>query len=74
MARERDFNPSLSSSTYAPWYNVPSKPIVSVEHPFIIKNINKGIESLGGPHKLQRVGRSNQLFVSGINVHSDDSR
>lgn len=47
---------SLSSSSHAPWYNVFRRSIVSVEHPFIIKNTEKGIASLGGPGKLQEVG------------------
>ena len=51
---------SLADSTddhenYAPYYHVPARSIVSVEHPFIIQNIFKGIESLGGASKIQRV-------------------
>ena len=42
-------------SSYAPWYTVPKQPIVSVEHPFIIQNIDKGLETLGSPRKLQEV-------------------
>ena len=35
---------------YAPWYNIPSSSpsIVSIEHPFIVQNIDKGIQTLGG--------------------------
>ncbi|KAK2763152.1 tau 95 subunit of transcription factor TFIIIC [Arachnomyces sp. PD_36] len=32
----------------APWYSIPSRQIVSVEHPCIVKNIDKGIETLQG--------------------------
>ena len=39
----------------APWYTIPPRSIVSLEHPFIVKNIEKGIETLGGPSKLRRV-------------------
>ena len=40
---------------YAPWYTVPEQLIVSVEHPFIIKDVDKGLAMLGSPRKLQEV-------------------
>ncbi len=43
------------TSCYAPWYNVSKQPIVSVEHPFIIKHVEKGLATLGGPRKLEQV-------------------
>ena len=39
----------------APLYDVPVGTIVSVEHPFIIENVFKGIETLGGSSKIQEV-------------------
>ena len=39
----------------APWLQVPSRAISVVEHPCLIKNIDKGIVSLGGPVKLSKV-------------------
>ena len=45
----------LSSARYARWYTVPNKHFVSIENPFIIKNVDKGIETLGGVNKLQKV-------------------
>ena len=42
---------------YAPWYSVPRQPIVSVEHPFIIKDVDKGLATLGSPSKLGEVSR-----------------
>ncbi len=42
-------------SSYAQWHKVPRKSIVSVEHPFIVSNPDKGVASLGGPGKLQEV-------------------
>lgn len=47
--------PSVSSTSYAPWYSVPRFEVVSIEHPFIIKHTEKGITSLGGPERLQEV-------------------
>ncbi|KAF1954110.1 hypothetical protein CC80DRAFT_493958 [Byssothecium circinans] len=38
----------------APWLEIPSRAISAVEHPCIIKNIDKGIASLGGPVKLSK--------------------
>ena len=51
---------SRKESSYAPWYNVPKKTIVSVEHPFIIKDVDKGLATLGNPSKLEEV--SHQIF------------
>ena len=47
--------PQLSSTGYAPWYTVPNRHFVSIENPFIIKNVDKGIETMGGVNKLQEV-------------------
>lgn len=46
---------SGKKSSHAPWYNVPKKPIVSVEHPFIIKDVDKGLATLGTPSKLEEL-------------------
>ncbi len=43
------------SAGYARWYTVPNKHFVSIENPFIIKNVDKGIETMGGVQKLQEV-------------------
>jgi hypothetical protein len=55
-------NSTLLPSGYAPWYNVPNKPVVSIEHPYIIKNIDKGLDTLGDTNQLQAVSRSIILF------------
>lgn len=39
------------------WLPIPSRAISVVEHPAIIKNVDKGITSLGGPVKLSKVSR-----------------
>lgn len=54
IASERH-SAQLSSTGYAPWYTVPNKHFVSIENPFIIKNVDKGIETMGGVNKLQEV-------------------
>lgn len=43
------------SSQRAPSYHVPQLSIVSVEHPFIIKNMDKAIEMLGGLPRMKPV-------------------
>ena len=56
----------VSSAGYAPWYSVPNKHIVSVENPFIIKNVDKGVETIGGLDRLQKVLKFSLLpqFIS----------
>ncbi|KAJ4377589.1 tau 95 subunit of transcription factor TFIIIC [Neocucurbitaria cava] len=39
----------------APWLPIPSRALSSVEHPCIVKNVDKGITSLGGPVRLSKV-------------------
>lgn len=43
------------SSQYAPSYDIPSRTLVSIEHPFIINDARKAIDSLGGFSNLQEV-------------------
>jgi general transcription factor 3C polypeptide 5 (transcription factor C subunit 1) len=50
-----------SENQLAPWLPIPSRAISVVEHPAIIKNIDKGITSLGGPVKLSKVGKDDQV-------------
>ena len=50
----------------APWLQIPSRAISVVEHPCLIKNIDKGIVSLGGPVKLSKVGTHLQSRVTGF--------
>lgn len=47
---------SHKSSSHAPWYKIPRQSIVSVEHPFIIKDVDKGLATLGNESKLEVVG------------------
>lgn len=51
------------SSQRAPSYHVPQFSVVSVEHPFIIRNVGKAIEMLGG---LPRV---NSVRDRAISIH-----
>jgi hypothetical protein len=50
---------------HAPWLPIPARSISAVEHPCIVKNIDKGIVSLGGPVKLSKVRRSGSSTETG---------
>jgi general transcription factor 3C polypeptide 5 (transcription factor C subunit 1) len=50
--------PPADASEPAPRLPIPTRAISAVEHPCIIKNIDKGIISLGGPVKLSQSLRS----------------
>lgn len=39
----------------APWLNVPRVSIVGVEHPFLITDITKAVDSLGSSSKVEKV-------------------
>ncbi|KAF1847982.1 transcription factor tfiiic complex a box associated subunit sfc1 [Cucurbitaria berberidis CBS 394.84] len=54
----------------APWLPIPSRAISVVEHPCIIKNLDKGIISLGGPVKLSKGLRSR--LETTTNAEGDD--
>lgn len=59
--RQRKITSEAKKQPYsqaAPWIKVPRVPVVSVEHPFIIKNIDKGIETLGGNKSISKAGPS----------------
>ena len=55
MNSEDDVIDPSDKQQHAPWLPIPSRAISVVEHPCIIKNLDKGIASLGGPVKLSKV-------------------
>ena len=46
---------SQDTTTAAPWLPIPTRAISMVEHPCIVKHVDKAITSLGGPVKLSQV-------------------
>ena len=40
----------------SPWYAVPMRSIVCVEHPFIIKDVDKGLKTFGNAKRIEQVG------------------
>lgn len=43
-------------SQFAPWYRVPERRIVAVEHPGIVKNVDRAIKTLQGDAGIANVG------------------
>lgn len=68
ISLDHEKNTYPSRSSHAPWYNVPQRSVVSVEHPFIIRNVGKAVESLGGSPKMQDVRGSDLLSGAYIDV------
>ncbi|CAA9962982.1 Transcription factor tfiiic complex a box associated protein [Pyrenophora teres f. maculata] len=61
---------TAAATQHAPWLPVPSRAISVVEHPAVIKNVDKGIASLGGPVKLSKGLRSK--LETTTNAEGDD--
>ncbi|CAZ80918.1 unnamed protein product [Tuber melanosporum] len=51
--------PHHSRSACAPWHTIPPRKIISIEHPAIIKNVDKAIETLGGAKALKKLSETN---------------
>ena len=46
----------------APWYSIPPGELVSVEHPCIVRNVDKAVETLQGPQGISAVGYDLSAF------------
>lgn len=46
---------TCSPTSSAPWYIIPEESYIGVEHPGVIKNVDKAIASLGGEQRLGEV-------------------
>lgn len=40
-----------------PWHSIPSRAMVSVEHPCIVKNIDKGLRTMGEDEDIEKVSK-----------------
>ena len=60
------------STQPAPSYQVPSRSVVSIEHPYIVKNVQKGIEMLGGPDAITEMIRDPNYRTLNLNFHPED--
>ncbi|KAH6638922.1 transcription factor tfiiic complex a box associated subunit sfc1 [Boeremia exigua] len=66
----RDVSSPGVNTALAPWLPIPSRAVSAIEHPCIIKNVDKGITSLGGPVKLSKGLRSR--LETNTNPDGDD--
>jgi general transcription factor 3C polypeptide 5 (transcription factor C subunit 1) len=66
----------LRSSTgrggVAPWYRIPDKTAVSVEHPCIVKNVNKAISMLGSSTAIAQILEKDNEKPMGLSFHPED--
>ena len=63
ITKFQNFQEMESGLDEAPYVPLASSEIVGVEHPFIIRNIEKGISSLGGPEKIDAVCEMSCLCI-----------
>ncbi|KAI9850602.1 MAG: tau 95 subunit of transcription factor TFIIIC [Thelocarpon superellum] len=57
----------------APWYRIPRKTIVNVEHPGIVHSLEKTIKTLGGPQSLKElVSERNEAPAASLYLRPDD--
>jgi len=49
-------DPAPNRHQLADWLNVSSDRVVTVEHPSVVRDIDKGLLSLGGEHHIKHVG------------------
>lgn len=52
---------SRSTLTLAPWTPVPDRHLITIEHPAIIHNVDKGLQTIGGKTALNKVCQGNIL-------------
>lgn len=53
---------ALDRNQAAEWLDLPQDRVISVEHPCIVKNIDNGLKSLGGPNHVKHVGFGSLQF------------
>lgn len=49
---------------YAPWFQIPPRRIVAVEHPGVVKNVDRAITTLQGEKGLANVRFPGSLLIS----------
>ncbi|KAI4107045.1 MAG: hypothetical protein LQ339_002741 [Xanthoria mediterranea] len=57
----------------APWLNIPPVPIVAVEHPFLITDLTKAVDSLGSSSKMEKlVGKDSAILEADLYLRPGD--
>ena len=46
---------NASDSRAAPWYGIPSHSLLSVEHPFVVKDVDKAVDMVNGGDQISKV-------------------
>ncbi|RMZ92446.1 hypothetical protein DV736_g314, partial [Chaetothyriales sp. CBS 134916] len=66
----------MASSEAAPAYSIPPRQVVTVEHPCIIRNIDRAIDMLGGPASVKQMLAPGPAKPLGLNLQpsNPDSR
>ncbi|KAJ4993550.1 RNA polymerase iii transcription factor [Stagonosporopsis vannaccii] len=67
---QRDVSSVSANTEPAPWLPIPSRAVSAIEHPCIVKNVDKGITSLGGSLKLSKGLRSK--LETNTSIEGDD--
>ena len=57
----------------APWFRVPDKTAISVEHPCLVKNVDKAIEMLGGPSAIPSILEKDTEKSISLTFHPEDA-
>lgn len=64
---------SIHPSDSAPWYPIPPRQAISVEHPCLVKNVHKAVETLGGDQAITTYLREDHAEKPiNLNFHSQD--
>ncbi|KAL8784496.1 MAG: hypothetical protein Q9213_003933 [Squamulea squamosa] len=57
----------------APWLTIPHGPIVGIEHPFLIADISKAVDTLGSSRQLEKlVGKTSAFAEVDLRLHPGD--
>jgi hypothetical protein len=54
-----------NEKSVAPFIPISQDPVVCIEHPCIIKNLDRGIRSLGGEYGINKVSSHDQGYALG---------
>ena len=63
---------SAARDDAAPWYRIPDKTAVSVEHPCVVKNVDKAISMLGGSPAIAQILEKDTEQPMALNFHPED--
>jgi hypothetical protein len=56
--------PTTKYEKVAPYYDIPEKKILAIEHPMVVKNIDNAIKTFGRVPPFKRVSFLHDLFAA----------